>query len=295
MDMRSVGSIGQNYVKPAAPQAAKKQEQAQEPRDQVSIGGKVGGFAKKAVKVVAGVATGAVVGTAKAVTDGLGGSAEAALDAVGMGEIRADDGLLKKVAQGIVVSAPVFGATVALVTGAGPVGAMIAGMMLPGSLVGAGVGIKGFINGASSGLDFALQVGQKADEKVASKMGKIAGKVAKFATSVALGAVMIPVAGLMSSVHEGIGFAERAIGVNKDPKNAGQAVDSLVKEGVVLYGGITGAMGASGLIGTGVGVGSSAGAIATGVAGFNEAIDGFAGGAKQGYDMAGNFIDKITQ
>ncbi len=295
MDMKSIGSVSQNYVKPAAPQAAKKQEQAQAPQDQVSISGEKDGLTKKAVKVVAGVATGAVVGTAKAITDGLGGSAEAALDAVGMGEIRADDGLLKKVAQGIVASAPVFGATLALVTGAGPVGAMVAGMMLPGSLVGAGVGVKGFIDGAGDGLNFAMNVGQKADAKVSAKLGKIAGKVANFATSVALGAVMMPVSGFISSIHEGIGFAERAIGVNKEPKNAGQAVDSLVKEGAVLYGGITGAMGSSGLIGTGMGVGSAAGGIATGVAGFNEAIDGFAGGAKQGYDLAGKFIDRITR
>lgn len=295
MDMKSVGSMGQNYVQPAAPQAAKKQEQTTEPQDQVSIGSKVGSFAKKTAKVVTGTALGLVVGVSNAVSKGTESSSVAALKGLDIQEVKKDQGFLRTAGQLVLAGAPVVGTVMALMAGAGPVGALIAGMMLPGTIGGTVAGINGMIDGAADGLKFSLDVGDKAQAKVAPKLGNIAGVAAKFTTSVALGIVMTPFSALLGGIHKGIDFAEKAIGVNKEPKNAGETVDSLVKEGAVIYGGISGLMASSGIVGISTGVGSSAGAIATGVAGFNGAINGFADGAKQGYDAAGRLIDKITK
>lgn len=293
MDMKSVGSTGQNYVNTTGSQTVKKQEQVAEPKDQVSISSEQDGFAKKTAKVVFGSALGLVVGVSNAVSKSMETSSVAAMKGLDIEEVKKDQGFLRTAGQLILAGAPVVGTVVALTSGAGVVGALIAGMMLPGSIGGTVAGINGVVDGAVDGLKFSLDVGDKAQAKVTPKLGKIAGAVAKFTTSVALGAVMTPVCALVGGITKSIDFAEKAIGVNKQPRNAGEVGESLIKEGAVMYGGITGLMQSSGIVGISTGVGASAGSIATGVAGFNGAIDGLVDGAKQGYNAAGKLIDKI--
>jgi len=302
MDMNTVGSVRHTYVKPADSKVGKaaKQAKAAEPQDKVSIGGKIAGGAGKlekgAAKIVMGTALAAVLAPTKAVIDGLGASAESALEASGMGEIRPNDSLLKHIGQLALGIAPIVGAVGAFAAGAGPIGIMLAGTMLPGALAGTGHAIAGGVLGAGAGLGTALVVGDKAESKVAPKLGKIFGKAAKIATSVAVGLVATPVMAVLGGISAGMGFAKRAIGVKQNPRNEREAVRSLFNEGVVVLGGVSGALGATGgLASVVMGVGSAAGSVATGVKGIGGAIDGFVGGAVQGYDLAGKAVDKLTE
>lgn len=270
----------------AAPVRAKKKENQSKIRDKVTIGG----AAKKAAKFAVGTTGAVLLAPTKALLEGMYASVSSALEASGLEDFGNDDDFFKDM---ILITVPAMGITGALWLGAGPLGAVAAGFMMPGALGGAGSAVAGAVDGATQGIHVAENVGKKAEKKISGKLGKIAGKAAEILTSVAVGAVATPVLAVVGGLSRGLNFAEKAIGVKKNPESASEVGANILKEAPVLYGYLKGAMGTSCASLMVVGAGAGAGAAATGVKGAIAAGKGLLDGAKQGHKMGEKLIENI--
>lgn len=283
MTANSVNNVKLLEYKPQAKPALKNnQNQVKEPKDEVSLGRKIAKGAIGAV-LAAGLAP---VG---AVMDGLNESAVSAYKGAGLHQVK-NPGFMTRLAQKTLPYVPAAAFMVGLATGAGPIGAFLGAVAAPGAIAGTVKGVLGGLDGAAEGLTLAGDVGRKTDEKIQDKVkgvfGKILGKAAKVASAVAVGAVATPGLFLLKGVNKGFEFAEKAIGIKKNPKNGSEKTDNFIKGVATTLGGINGALGSSSLIGLPGAVGSGAGAMATGVKGVEGAVEGFVNGGKLAFEIA---------
>lgn len=293
MDINTIGNatkLNQNI--PVVSQKTEKPDMPPEPQDHITLDS----IGKKAAKGIIGTGLAVVLAPMNAALEGFSKSADVALTASGLGHFGTDKSLIRNLGRSILYAAPTLGAMTALAAGAGPIGIITGGVMMPGALAGFGSAISGGVDGAGKGINFAMKVGDKAEAKVSEKLGKIAGKVAKFATSVGLGMVAAPISAFVGACHSGLEFAEKAIGVNNHPTTGTEVVSNLVKEGAVMAGYVHGAVTATGGLGSvALGAASGAGAVATGVKGIGAAIDGFTKGVEKSFELADKAVDKLTE
>jgi len=281
-----------NQVKQAQTKTPKKTEAEKTvstPKDEVSVGRKI---AKGAGTIVLGTAMTAVYGTGKGLVKGARASSKSAIDGVELGGFQ-KDGIIKNAACAGLHIAPVLGAAAAFTMGVGPVGMVVAGLIMPGAIAGTASGVTGALEGFGKGINFALKASDKADKAVANRLGKVAGKVAKFASGVALGVVSAPVGAVLHAFGKGFKFAEKAIGVKTPPENTGDVIGNVVSEGAIGAAYVGGALSGASLLGAATAAGSSAGSLATGVKGASAGIEGFYDGAKKSYKLAGKAMDKL--
>ncbi|MFP4498951.1 MAG: hypothetical protein ACLFQV_12140 [Vulcanimicrobiota bacterium] len=278
--------------KPATTRAAKKREGAGEPKDKITVG-KV---AKGAGKVMLGTAMAAVVAPAKAAFKGSVASSKAALKGIEIGEKFKKDGIMKNIARAGLYAAPALGATAAVMAGCGPVGAVVAGLALPGAIGGTASAIDGAIGGAEKGLNIALNAGDKAEKAIGSRLGNIAGKTAKFATGIAAGLVGVPVGAALGGIHKGFTFAEKAIGIKKNPENLKDIGHNLAGETGLISGAALGVVGSGAGVASIIGGASSgAGSAATLIKGTGSAVEGFIDGTKRSFKAADKAVDELTK
>ncbi|MCD4783545.1 MAG: hypothetical protein K8T10_06915 [Candidatus Eremiobacteraeota bacterium] len=284
--MSDIGAIGRSKqadLPASIGIPVKKQDAKTGAEDKVTLGGVM----RKAGKYALGTGFAVVAAPLNAVDRGIGGSIEGGLKALDI------DGPQEGIGINLERLAVLGGAVVGAISGAsmGPIGFVTGAMMGPGVVGGLIAGGKGAIKGGKTGFKVTGAVARKVDEKVASKAGKLPGKAAKIATAVALGTVAIPGFALAGLLSKSFGFARKAMGVNPEPKTAGQAMGNLAKEGAMIYGYVTGAIGASpGLVSSIAGGVTTAGGIATGIAGVKSGAKGFVDGIKGSYDLAGRIM-----
>ena len=292
MDIRATGAVNTQNLKTTAPKKAEKKEQtAPVSEDKITLGS----VAKGTAKVVLGTSLGVVMGAGKAIAKGFTASSKAALAGLDTKAKFQKDGIMKNIIRAGLYAAPAIGAAAALTAGAGPVGIGLAFLAAPGAIGGTAAGVAGTLEGFGKGIKVALNASTKVEGAIAERFGKVIGKVGKFAAGVATGLITAPVGAVLGAFGKSFTYAEKAIGVKKNPENFKEGAGNLLKDATVGTGYVLGALSSSGgAIAVASAAGSGAGAVASTVKGGSAAISGFAEGAKQGWTLAGKTVDSMT-
>ncbi|MHC9540686.1 MAG: hypothetical protein AB9903_14370 [Vulcanimicrobiota bacterium] len=292
MTLGNINSLPQlpSTAQTAPDAGAPKQEQTPPaPQDNVTIGS----VATKAAKVIVGVPAALVAGTIKGGIESFQSSVKSAHTGLGI-ELNAKDAKFGEKFTSLLLNlSPMIGAAIG--SSGGPLGMVLGAMAGPGFVGGSIAAWGGGFAGIGEGVDVAKALGNKAQEKVAPKMGEFAGKAAKVVTSIATGLIAAPLFGISKAIDSSFDFAKKAVGIDKKPATKAEVPGQLMKLGAITFGYLNGLLGATGgivnvILGGAQGVGSAA----TIVAGAEGGVKAFKEGAREGYDMGGKLIDKMV-